>query len=154
MSSGGLVSIDLISLRLSSIEYAPKIGGCCHACKIDKNKYFFQGGRAPSTTYRSDAIILNTKEKNYEILKNGPSKDCGGGTVLKNNKIYLFGGHNGAAMNSCETFNLESKEWKPIHELPKPSYGVLAANLNNEIILSGYHHDCLYSYNNSVYTAL
>ena len=55
-------------------------------------------------------------------------------------------------MNTCECFNLETKEWKSIHSLPQASYCVLATVLNKEIILSGCLLNCLYSYNGSAYT--
>ena len=151
---GGLLSIDLNSFKISSLSYAPKIGAYCHACKIDKDNYFFHGGRLGGNSHRNETYIININERNFELLKNGPGMDAGGGTVLKNNKIYMFGGFNGSNVNICQYYDLQTKDWKSIHSLLKTSHGVSAAILNKEIILSGYNDNCLYSYNELAYTSI
>ena len=149
---GGLVSIDLESLIQSGLDYFPKIGAKCQACKITKYEYFFHGGKLQNnSSFRGEAYIINIKEKTFEKLQDGPIKDTGG-SILKDDKVYLFGGYNGNDMNTCDYFNLQTREWKSIHALPQPSGGITASILNKEIILAGYKHECLYSYNESVYT--
>ena len=149
---GGLVSIDLESLIQSDLNYSPKIGAYCHTCKITKYEYFFHGGKLQNnTSFRGEAYIINIKEKTFAKLQDGPAKSAGG-SILKDNKVYLFGGWNGNEMNTCDYFNLQTREWKSIHALPQPSGGITASILNKEIILAGYKHECLYSYNESVYT--
>ena len=152
-AAGGLLEIDLNTFRLSNLDYAPKIGQYSHACKIDQNTYFFHGGRI-NIGFRSEAYLINIKDKNYETLKNGPTKEYGGGSALKDNKVYIFGGHNGTVMNTCDTFDLKTKEWKSITELPQGSHSITAAMLGKDIILSGYNFSCCYSYNDSTFTSI
>ena len=97
--------------------------------------------------------MINIKENNLKILKNGPAKE-GGGLVLKNSKVYLFGGSNGNSLSKCDYFDLEIKDWKSTNSLPKASDSVTATLWNEEIILSGYNLNCAYSYNESVYTSI
>ena len=78
----------------------------------------------------------------------------GGGIVLKDDQVYMFGGFSSFLANSCEAFDLKLKEWKLINTLPIPCLYITAAVLNNEIILSGLHFDCCYSYNNSNFTSI
>ena len=147
--TGDLYSINLNSYKASSLDYTPNIGNYCQACKINKNKYFFQGGYMNS--YQGEAYIINTKKKKYEKLKSGSFKNYGC-LVLKNNKIYSFGGSNGNILNTCEAFDFNTKEWKSIHTLPQPSNCNNATLLRNNIIITGYCFSCAYSYNDSVFT--
>ena len=62
---------------------------------------------------------------------------------MKDNKVYIFGGHNGSVMNTCNTFDLKTKEWKSITALPQASYSITAAMLGKDIILSGYQFELL-----------
>ena len=150
-AAGGLLSIDLNTFKLSNLDYAPKIGLYSHACKIDQNTYFFHGGRTNSG-YRAEAYLINIKDKNYETLKNGPTKDFGGGSALKDNKVYIFGGWNGSVLSTCDTFDLKTREWKSITALPQASHQITAAILGKDIILSGNQLNCCYSYNDSTFT--
>ena len=79
--TGGLLSIDLDTFKLSNIAYAPKIGLYCHACKIDRKTYFFHGGHLNKKIV-SEAYLINIKDKNYERLTDGRAKSFGGGTVM------------------------------------------------------------------------
>ena len=148
--TGELVSIDLNTFKLSPLNYAPKIAGFNHACRLDKEKYFLHGGYIDDEC-KEEAYIINIKDKNYEPLVNGPCKSYGG-SVLKNNKVYIFGGWNLSGMlDSCEIFDLGTKKWKPIHKLPQVSSNNTASLLNTDIVISGYHLDYLYLYNDSAF---
>ena len=149
--AGGLLSIDLNTFNLSKLDYAPKIGQYCHACKIDQNTYFFHGGRI-NKDYRAESYLINIKDKKYKKLQDGPKKHLGGGSALMNNKVYIFGGHDGSSLNTCDAFDLKTTEWKSITALPQASHCITAAMLGKDIILSGYHLDCCYSYNDSTFT--
>ena len=152
-SIGGLVSIDLNNFTLSTLDWAPSIGTCGHACKINRNSYFFYGGHIGGAS-RAESYIVNFSEKSSEALPNGICKSSGG-ISLKEDKVYIFGGtSNYVIVNSCETFDLKLKEWRSINVLPKACTHVTAAVLNNEIILSGRQLNCCYSYNNSIFTSI
>ena len=154
--TGGLQSIYLDTFKLSTVAYAPKIGQYCHACKIDQNTYFIHGGRINNNTV-SEAYLINIKDKKYETLTNGPTKDCGGGTVSKTNKVYIFGGYNTRILNTCDTcdtFDLVTKEWRSITALPQASHCITAGKVDETIILSGYEMSCCYSYNDSSFSSI
>ena len=149
-ASGGLVSIDLDTFIMYNLVYAPKIGRFGNACKLSKNLYMFSGGKIYDTI-TADAYLINIKDKNYEILKKGPEKE-GCGSALKNNKVYIFGGINGVFLKSCDTYDLMTKEWSSIAALPQASNSITAATFGKDIILSGYHMSCCYSYNDLTFT--
>ena len=143
----GLLSIDLETFKLSNLDYSPIITAYCQTCKLTENTYFFQSDQGES-------YVLNIKEKNYELLKEGPPKNYGG-SVLKDQKIYIFGGYNMyCAQRSCDIFDLRTLQWGPTSTLPKGSHAITAALLNKEIILSGYELGCCYSYNDSHFTSI
>ena len=68
---------------------AQKFGMHCHACKIDQNTYFFHGGTKDDRA-RSKAYLIDIKEREYERLTDRPGKSYGGGSALKNNKVYIM----------------------------------------------------------------
>ena len=151
---GGLLSIDLNTLRTSELEFAPKIKPSCNACKIDKSTYFIHGGCTNRLSCEIYACIVNIESAKYTALQNGPYKSSGA-SVLKNNKIYIFGGiNNRIYLATCDTFNLLTKEWESIHPLPQVCNSMTAAMLNKDIIVSGYQIDCCYLYNDSVYSSI
>ena len=75
---------------------------------------------------------------------------------MKDNKVYIFGGHNGSRnpTNECEIFDLKTKVWKSITALPQVTSCITAAMLGKDIILSGYQLSCCYSYNDSAFTSI
>ena len=154
-ASGGLLSIDLDLLTISKLEYTPRIMPYCQICKIDKYIYFIHGGSIENKSCRLPyAYFVNIKEQSYRFLRDGPPKSSGA-SVLKDNKVYVFGGYNkNNFLATCDTFNLLTKEWKSIHPLPQECNSMTAAILNKDIALSGYQIDCCYSYNDSVYSRI
>ena len=155
-TTGGLLSIDLTTFKLSNLDYdVPKIGQYFQACKIDQHTYFVHGGRVNNIA-RPETYLINIKDKTYKALPNGPAKDSGGGSALKNNKVFIFGGHNAGSvpLNTCDLFDLKTREWKSITALPQASYAITAAVLNKNIILSGLQLSCCYSFNDSTFASI
>ena len=147
-----LEAIDLNTFKSSVLKYSPVIAKFCGACKLDENTYFFHGGRNDSITLDS-AYLINIKDENYEAVNNGPKK-CNFGSVLKDNKVYIFGGRNEAnnVTNESYVLDLKTKEWNSITALPEASSSITAAILGKYIILSGMKLSCCYSYNDSTFT--
>ena len=73
-------------------------------------------------------------------------------SVLKGDKVYVFGGWIGGYLDTCDTFNLKSNEWKSIQKLPVATSGVTATLLNKMIVLSGFNMDSCYSYNDQSFS--
>ena len=149
-NTGGLLSLNLTNLQLSTLDYAPNIGAFCQCCKIDKSTYYFNKGRLHKGTNQGKGYKINILQRKYEELPMGPIKDFAG-SIYKDNKIYIIGGWNSLPLNTCETFNLITNEWKPIHNLPQASCCITAALFNNNIVFSGLELNCVYYYNDSVY---
>ena len=151
--NGGLFSINLSTFKCSSLDYFPKIGAYCQACKLDSQNYLFHGGRMDNSdgAFRGETYILNTIEKTYKVMKKGPCADAAG-LVKKDNQIYLFLGYNGGPLNTNYSFNMETNEWKLIQNLPQAAYHVTAALLNNNIVFTGNQLSCLYMYDDSSFS--
>ena len=151
-NTGGLVSIDLTTFKLSALGWAPKIFAYSQACKINKNTYFFHGGLM-GKSYLGDSYLINIQEMNYKIL---PTGKCNAfqGSVLKDDKVYIFGGYTGGPLTLSETFDLKSNTWKSRNPLPCATQSVTAALLNKEIILSGFEMNCCYSYDDKVFSSI
>ena len=161
----GLVSIDLNTLQLSILDYAPEVGPFYQICKISKNTYLMQGCNynqcvnvsiSEMQNFRqpqSNCYLINVKEKTFKTITNGPNK-VHAGSVLKNNKVYIFGGYNQHPLQTCESLSLNSVEWSSISPLPEISICTTAAILGNYIILSGYDLSCCYSYDDSAYVRI
>ena len=130
----------------------PEIGRYCSACKLDENRYFFHGGKI-NDIVRNETYLINIKDKTYKVLKSGQKRSfCG--SALKDNKVYIFGGgsEDSNLTTSCAIFDLKVNEWKFITVLPQASSGTVAAIVGKDIILSGYHLNCCYSYDDSTFS--
>ena len=149
-SNGGLMSIDLNTFKLSHLDFAPKINKFCHASKIDNSTYFVCGDFLNGGIVRGETYLINLRERRCEILQNGPAK-CAGGSVLKDSKVYVFGGGDPLSLNTCDTYDLKTKEWKLISPLPVPCFYITTVLLDKAIILSGQHMNCCYSYDDYTY---
>ena len=128
-----------------------KIGPYGQASKINKNAYFFYGGTLGA--YSGEAFLINIKERKLERLKSGSSR-CTGASTFKDDKIYIFGGSSTGSdkLNSCKTYDLKQNKWKSINSLPVPCFQMMAAVVDDVIILSGAQIDCCYSYNDSAFS--
>lgn len=153
--NGGLWSIDLKTFEKVPLNYAPKIEPFYPVCKIDRDNYFFYGGK---NKFNKEGFIVNTKEKKFETLKCSNDIQYCTGSALKDNKVYVFGGRDGPPkigkyevndLNVCQVLDLKTKLWSPITALPLASSHITAALCNGTIILSGYQLPCLYSYDRS-----
>ena len=146
---GGLVSIDLNTFIVSKLDYSPKIGRGGQGCKISEDTYFFYGGKL-STSSQGEAYVINIKERIFEQHPTGQRR-WSAGSVLKENKVYIFGGLNEQSVDMCETYDLIMREWNSIDPLPKKLEQITAGLIDMHIIFSGLYSDCCYSYKDSVY---
>ena len=147
---GGLVSINLTNFTLSTLDFAPIIGQQSQACKMSQNLYFFYGGHLING-YKGESYLINIKEKTYESLPKGLNRGHGG-SVLKDDKVYVFGGHTLGPTAECNLFSLKTKEWRSIPALPLACHQVTAALLNKTIILSGFQMNCCCAYDDLGFT--
>ena len=147
---GSLFSIDLKTFKPSNLDYAPKIAPGSQACKIDKSRYFFHGS-CPTAKSQGETFIINIKDQRIEPLKRGQAKQRGA-SVLKDDKVYMFGGYNEIALRTCHVYDFKLNDWKQIDPLPKASTRMTAALIGKDIILSGLLVGCCYSYNDFGFT--
>ena len=151
-TEGKVVSVDLTSFQLLFNYYIPGIGTGGQACKIDANTFFFHGGYLGGR-YRGEAYLINTKQQTCQSVTTGPVKRFAA-SVLKDNKVYIFGGHNGGYLNTSSTYDLLLKEWKSISPLPLDCICMTAALIGKDIILSGLQMGCCYAYNDLLFTSV
>lgn len=146
---GGLWSIDLETFRLCELNYA-KIGFGGGACILRKGVYFFYGGF--KSNYVGEAYLVNLIEKTAKALKSSTPRGAFA-SVFKNGKIYVFGGRTSKVSftNSSKTYEITLDKWTDIHSLPSSCGATSASVMNNEILITGFHFDKVYEYNDSSY---
>ena len=150
--AGGLFSIDLTTFKSMPLNYAPIIGGGVQATRIDKDSYFFYGGR--KYDYSGDIFILNLEKKYYQTYESS-TKRAWGAAVYKNGKVHIFGGHDSSKyFSTCKTFEIETKLWLNIASLPLVLQFPTAAICNNMIIVAGESSDKAYVYENDAFSPI
>lgn len=147
-----LLCIDLRTLRRSVLSFTPNIGTYAQACKISKDCYFINGGYNGSAS-TSETFIINIKAGSYESLASSTPRRLGGCTY-NDNKVYRFGGHTSKAESLSDCFDLNTKKWNQIANLPSESYHNTAAVTGNKIIVSGYHLNCALAFDGNTYTPI
>ena len=152
-STGGLFSIDLTTFKSLPLNYAPIIGRGVQATRIDKDSYFFYGGYT-NKGYSGDIFILNLERKNYQSYESC-SISGWGAAVHKSGNVYIFGGHDSRCfISTCKIFELQTKTWLNIANLPLAMQYPTAAVCNNMIILTGQLSEKAYAYENNEFSAI
>lgn len=154
ITNGGLFMIDLASLKLSKLDYASKTGAYVTISKIDEENYFCTGGFQSNSCVNGTGLV-NIKKNTFDVLPSTGSRGMAGSAYV-GNKIYVFGGSNvwSTPLNTCEVFDLDTKNWSPISPMPMASYHVTAAPLGENIIVSGFQCSSVYSYSPSGFTSV
>ena len=147
----GMYLINLNTFRLSKIKKAPKMGLHFHVAKLNSDSYFMHGGLLDDGPSNKGYIM--GVSGCFSPCKRGPSK-YSGAFVQNKNQVYLFGGYDPNPSITCDAFDIRSEIWKSITPLPTPCAHMMAGIIDKDIILSGYHMDCCYSYDDSVYTRI
>ena len=149
---GGLLSIDLNTLKCLPLDYAKMIGAGVQVARIDEESYFLYGGRNPN--YNGDIFILNLKNKYCQPYGTSSARGLGA-AVYENGKVYIFGGYeDGAAIDMCQIFKISAKEWITISSLPMPLYFSTASISYDMIILSGFQSMTVYAYQNDIFSSI
>ena len=92
-----------------------------------------------------DEVILIDIENNLAIQKTPLPKRIGCAGICKfKEKIYSFGGINSGG--DCYFTDLNFTIWTSITKLPVPAYGISLYKKIDTIILTGYEHIDIYSY--------
>lgn len=144
--SEGLISINLNTYEVNSLKFAPKIYPYSMVCRVSDNKIFINGGYDGSNAV-TDTFIVDIQNKSYESLPCSVQRDAGG-VVLKDNKVYVFGGieRKGVDLDICESFDLTTYEWTRLTPLPKESHANTASLNNDRILVTGFHFGNLLEY--------
>ena len=99
----------------------------------------------------TNAILIDTSTGSTITLAPSQVARSHHASIFMNGNVYLFGGHSGAVLSSCEKFNLEAGTWEYINPLPIPAHVTLASKVNDLILISGYQLCNIYSYNETNY---
>lgn len=149
---GGLWSIDLESFVVKSLDFV-KIAGRGNSCRIGKGIYFFNaGGKFNKSS--GETYIVNIKENSFEQLSpNIPHTDSG--SVYKDDKVYVFGGVKEIGeLKKCRVYKFKQSQWEDIHDLPVECCHNTASIVNKNIILTGFHADTVWAYDDFTYSSI
>ena len=149
LSTGKVVSIDLNSF-VSSVLFTLGNIRIYNTSKINLNDYFVFGDRG---SIRAESIgkacIIDPNYQQYYRIKNSPGKHIGG-SVYKNDKVFIFGSSKMDKLNTCHCYDLKLRHWTSLSQLPWDSVEITAGLIGNDIILSGFTTNWCYSFNDSV----
>lgn len=96
-------------------------------CCLPGNKVFVYGGTA-NTGYIKKTRILNLENFSYEVAEDGRVRSLAQ-AIYHKKSVYLFGGTDPKNMISADTYNLTTKTWSQLADIPQP------ANLTTSIAL-------------------
>lgn len=128
--NNGIELINLDTLKLSKKLISGYSGGrdLVAICNISKEKVFIYGGC--NTKVYEDGYIIDIYTGSAQKIANSlASCVAGAGAVLKNNFIYIFGGcpNDNDVLNTSQSYNIISNEWKIIGNLPIASFRTMAS---------------------------
>ncbi|OMJ72757.1 hypothetical protein SteCoe_28705 [Stentor coeruleus] len=143
-------SADLITVDLESFDSIKKtlnlgkiIGQKPAICPVLENHLFIYGGR--EHTSRSVFIINLITSEAYE-KPFGTGRYSASATYFQN-KVYIFGGHNGERpLNSCTSFDMNTDKWEALASMPISSISTSSGLFMGKILVTGYNCDFLYVY--------
>lgn len=104
-------------------------------CNISPEEIFIYGGETRNSL--SSAYILNLVGYKIETLKPGIPRHSST-PIVYNKKVYIFGGWTNKCLKNCNYFDLISKNWKDLSDLPSPQSDTSTVKLNKKILVSGY----------------
>ena len=149
---GGLWAINVDDFKLRQLDFSPKIGICGGSCKIDDSRYFFNGGCKVQPV--GDTYIIDMKNKTYETLPPSPPRFLSA-CICKDNKVYVFGGHEGNVyISTCQIYLISERVWINIQNLPQPFGHNTASIMNNVIVLTGNQTEKVYSYDDVEFVSI
>lgn len=129
-----LVELNTSSLitKLNCINIKENQGECPSVCMISNSQLFISGGL--STDYLSSSYLIDIKTMTAEILQNSRKRAYATGSYFKE-KVYIFGGHDTKAMKNSDVFDLRSKTWISLPDLPTPQSCTSTLALKNRIFI-------------------
>lgn len=135
-----LIEFDTIKLnyKATQVNVHEGQGYCQSICCIPRNRLFVSSGRVGCNTYLDSAYIINLETKYVEALPKYKQRAHAQAT-LYDNKVYIFGGSNGKLINLSSSFDLNSKTWNTLPNLPAPVGNTSTLLLGQEeILIAGY----------------
>lgn len=147
-----LYEIDLNTQRKSIVANFSKFWLFGATCKIGKDEFFISGGaqNSPHCLYGNTSII-NIKNKTETVLE-ATSPIVHHSCIFKDNIVYVFGGSNlEGAFNTTKSFNIKSKIWSTLPNLPIASQHISTTFIQDKLILTGYYFGCAYVFHQNSY---
>ncbi|OMJ76309.1 hypothetical protein SteCoe_24335 [Stentor coeruleus] len=135
-----LIEFDTLQLnyKATQVSVYENQGYCQSICCIPRKRLFISSGRIGCNTYLDTTYIINLETKQVESLPKYKQRAHAQAT-LYNNKIYIFGGSNGKLVNFSSSFDLNSRTWNTLSNLPAPVGNTSTLLLGNEeIFIAGY----------------
>ncbi|CAG9335831.1 unnamed protein product [Blepharisma stoltei] len=123
------------------VEVADPIFYYVAMCEIPNTGVFCFGNWNPC---RGTAYIIYPDSRIKQLEDGAPC--CYSGAVYYKKAVYVFGGCSGNYLTLAEKYNFTTEKWEKLSPMPDASHLVTTLVYNCQILLSGYHHSKLYSY--------
>ena len=144
-----LLAISTEDLTTRVLDFCPNLGIACAVSKISEYKYFIQGGYMD--WWRGETYIIDLKHKEFQTLPSS-NPNAHAGCAYKDKTVYIFGGcNNNISLSECCAFDMETKRFSQLPNLPQPSYANTAAEFNNKIYVSGFQLSHAFIFINNSY---
>ncbi|KAF7728560.1 Negative regulator of mitotic exit [Apophysomyces ossiformis] len=138
-----LNSRQWIRIQMDSQKPVERAG---HSAVVANGVMYIWGGKRAGR-YLDDLVAFNTNSypanPHWEYLSTneGPSGRSGHVSVIFDNKLYIFGGSDGANFyNDLWAFDLQTRVWSPVAcagYIPAPRYGCAAALVDDIMYING-----------------
>lgn len=108
---------------------------------------FVGGGELIYPEYSKKYYIIDPETCEILDQSSDIERDYDTGCVLYNSEIYAFGGSiRKKAFTKSSKYNVKSKQWKSLQDIPSPSAISSPAIWKKNILITGYELNCILSY--------
>jgi len=86
-------------------------------CDLPNRRLFYCGG-VQGPNFSNEAYTIDPKDMSYQVHPTMHKSRALSSVIYYRGKVYVFGGYSGINLSSCECFDLHSKDWKMISDMP------------------------------------
>lgn len=138
------LDVDSIETTESEVNLPENLGLLASICSVPGGKLFYHGGYSGEGDVISSTYIINPSTRHVEILPKCRLR-CAASAIYTLGSIYIFGGYGKIPYKNCDKFNLKTRGWEEIADLPTPMQNTSTVMVKNTIVISGLG-SCVYLY--------
>ena len=86
-------------------------------CDLPNHRLFYCGG-VQGLNFSNEAYTIDPKDMSHQVHPAMHRSRALSSVIYYRGKVYVFGGYSGINLSSCECFDLHSKDWKMISDMP------------------------------------